>query len=100
MVIDNIIRYTLYLPYETGITDISMIALSAHCNKLRDICISRSYQVTEAVILQLLHRCRKLTRQYVSSCSLSEETWTQLQNNTQNRVSRWYLMVFGSVLKY
>ena len=50
--------------------------------------IRECIQVTETAVLQLLQRCRKLTRLEVSSSSLSEETWTQLDKNTQKRVSR------------
>ena len=46
--------------------------------------IKECTQVTEAVVLQLLQRCRKLTKLEVTSRSLSEETWTQLDKNTQH----------------
>ena len=80
--------HTLYLPYETEITDISILALSEHYPPLQFLVIRNCTQVTEAAVLQLLQRCRKLTRLGVSSSSLSEETWTQLDKNTQKRVSR------------
>ena len=80
--------HTLWLPNETDITDIGILALSEHCPQLRQLTLYNCDQVTEAVVLQLLQRCRKLTRLWVSSSSLSEETWTQLDKNTQKRVSR------------
>ena len=79
----------LNLPYETAITDIGILALSVHCSQLNVLHISNCKKVTEAAVLQLLQRCCKLTRLEVSSSSLSEETWTQLDKNTQKRVSRW-----------
>ena len=81
--------HTLYLPYETAITDIGILALSEHCPQLQELEIYNCHQITEAAVLQLLQRCRKLTRLDVSSSSLSKETWTQLDRNTQKRVSRW-----------
>ena len=80
--------HTLHLPYETDITDIGILALSEHCLQLWLLAISKCEQVTEAAVLQLLQRCHKLTTLYVSSSSLSEDTWTQLDKNTQKRVSR------------
>ena len=79
---------SLYLPYESAITDIGILALSEHCPQLQELDICNCTQVTEAAVLQLLQRCHKLTRLEVSSSSLSEETWTQLDKNTQKRVSR------------
>ena len=79
--------HTLYLPYETAITNIGILALSEHCPQLQWLNIEYCTQVTEAAVLQLLQRCRKLTRLEVSSSSLSEETWTQLDSNAQKRVS-------------
>ena len=81
--------HTLCLPHETDITDIGILALSEHCPQLQRLTIGRCKQVTEASVLLLLQRCRKLTTLEVSSSSLSEETWTQLDSNTQKRVSRW-----------
>ena len=81
--------HTLCLPYVTTITDISILALSEHCTQLQCLEIKNSTQVTEVAVLQLLQSCRKLTRLDVSISSLSEETWTQLDKNTQTRVSRW-----------
>ena len=81
--------HTLYLPYETDITDIGILALSEHCTQLEWLDITHCKQVTEAAALQLLQRRPKLTRLEVSSSSLSEETWTQLDKNTQKRVIRW-----------
>ena len=81
--------HTLYLPKETDITDIGILALSEHCPQLQVLEIYKSHRVTEAAVLQLLQRCRKLTTLEISSSSLSEETWTQLDKNTQKRVSRW-----------
>ena len=80
--------HTLYLPYETDITDTGILALSEHCPQLQEFVICRCHQITETSILQLLQRCRKLTKQYISHSSLSEETWTQLDKNTQKRVIR------------
>ena len=80
--------YTLDLSYETNISDIGILALSEHCPQLQVLSISKCHKVTEAAVLQLLQRCRKLTILVVSSSSLSEETWTQLDKNTQKRVSR------------
>ena len=79
----------LYLSFETNITDIGILALSKHCPQLQELRIKKCYQVTEVAVLQLLQRCRKLTRLVLSSSSLSEDTWTQLDKNTQKRVSRW-----------
>ena len=79
--------HTLYLPYETDITNIGILALSERCPQLQWLNIENCTQVTEAAVLQLLQCCRKLTRLEVSSSSLSEETWTQLDKNTQKRVS-------------
>ena len=79
--------HTLYLPYETDITNIGILALSERCPQLQWLNIENCTQVTEAAVLQLLQCCRKLTRLEVSSSSLSEETWTQLDSNTQKRVS-------------
>ena len=81
---------TLYLPYETDITDTGILALSVHCTQLQELSIYECHKVTEAAVLQLLQCCRKLTRLYVSTRSLSEETWTQLDNNSQKRVRRCY----------
>ena len=81
--------HTLSIPYETEITDIGILALSEHCTQLQWLDIDNCQKVTEAAVLQLLQRCRKLTRLVVSSSSLSEETWTQLDSNTQKRVNRW-----------
>ena len=78
--------HTLYLPFETEITDIGILALSEHCPQLQQLEIYRCNKVTEAAVLQLLQRCHKLTRLEVSSSSLSEETWTQLDKNIQKRV--------------
>ena len=80
--------HTLRLPYDTDITDRGILTLSQHCTQLQSLDICRCRQVTEAAVLQLLQRCRKLTRLVVSSSSLSKETWTQLDKNTQKRVSR------------
>ena len=81
--------HTLDLSYETTITDIGILALSEYCPQLQLLDVSNCTQITEAAVLQLLQRCRKLTRLEVSSSSLSEETWTQLEKNTQKRVSQW-----------
>ena len=78
----------LCLRYETDITDIGILALSEHCPQLWELAISKCEQVTESAVLQLLQRCRKLCILVVSSSSLSEDTWTQLDKNTQKRVSR------------
>ena len=80
--------HTLYLSYETEITDIGILALSEHCPQLQELDMHNSKTITETAVLQLLQRCHKLTRLYVSSSSLSEETWTQLDKNTQKRVNR------------
>ena len=82
--------HTLWLQHQTDITDISILALSENCSQLQCLDIRSGYKVTEAAVLQLLQRCRKLTRIEVSSSSLSEETWTQLDSNIQKRVSRYY----------
>ena len=76
--------HTLYLSDETEITDIGILALSEHCPQLQLLGIQRCKTVTETAVLQLLQHCRKLTSFFVS-----EETWTQLDQNTQKRVSRW-----------
>ena len=81
--------HTLDLSYETDITDTSILALSEHCHQLQWLDVSNCTKVTEAAVLQLLQRCYKLTRLYISSGSLSEETWTQFDKNTQKRVRRW-----------
>ena len=78
--------YTLFLPQETDITDLGIITLSEHCPQLQILGIDKCEQITETVVLQLLQRCRKLTILSVSSSSLSEETWTQLDSNSQKRV--------------
>ena len=80
--------HTFYLPDETDITDISILALSEHCPQLFLLDIRQCHKVTEAAVLQLLQRCRKLTRLWVSSRSLSKETLTKLDSNTQKIVSR------------
>ena len=80
--------HTLSLPYETDITDIGILALSEQCIGLRILSMIDCYQVTEVAVLQLIQRCRKLTRLEVSSRSLSEETWTKLDSNTQKIVRR------------
>ena len=80
--------HSLRLPYETDITDIGILALSEHCQQLQCLKVRNGKQVTEAAVLQLLQRCRKLTSLEVSNSSLSEETWAQLDKNTQKRVSR------------
>ena len=79
---------TLRLYNETNITDIGILALSEHSNQLQELDIGKCHKITEAAVLQLLQRCRKLTELVVSNSSLSEETWTQLDMNTQKRVSR------------
>ena len=81
--------HTLTLPYETNITDTGILALSENCPQLGWLNIRNCHKVTEAAVLQLLQCCRKLTTLEVSSSSLSEETWTQLDKNTQKRVCRW-----------
>ena len=80
--------HTLYLPHETNITDIGVLALSEHCPQLQFLSMHECNQVIEISVLQLLQRCRKLTILEVSSSCLSEETWTQLDKNTQKRVRR------------
>ena len=80
--------HTLRLPNERNFTDIGILALSENCPQLQWLNVRISKQVTEAAVIQLLHRCHKLTRLEVSSSSLSEETWTQLDKNTQKRVIR------------
>ena len=80
--------HTLWLQHETDITDIGILALSEHCHQLQELQVCRSHKVTEIAVLQLLQRSRKLTTLMVSSSSLSEETWTQLDKNTQKRVRR------------
>ena len=80
--------HTLCILYETDITDIGILALSEHCPQLQMLRINECYKVTETAVLQILQRCRKLTTLEVSSSSLSEETWTQLDSNTQMRVRR------------
>ena len=80
--------HTLSLPYETDITDIGILALSEQCIGLRILSMIDCYQVTEVAVLQLIQRCRKLTTLQVSNSSLSEETWTQLDSNTQKIVRR------------
>ena len=79
---------TLHLSHETDITDIGILALSEHCPQLQWLSIHICQQITEAAVLQLLQRCRKLTILDVTSSSLSKETWTQLDRNTQKRVRR------------
>ena len=79
---------TLDLSYETDITDTGILALSEHCPQLQELTINKCHKVTEAAVLQLLQRCHKLTRLVISSSSLSKETWTQLDKNTQKRVRR------------
>ena len=81
--------HSLRLSYETDITDIGILALSEHCTQLQWLDVRKNKHLTEAAVLQLLQRCHKLTTLEVSSSSLSEETWTQLDKNTQKRVSRW-----------
>ena len=80
--------HTLRLPFEKTITDIGILALSEHCPQLQYLSIGNCKQVTEAAVLQLLQCCHKLTRLEVSRSSLSKETWTQLDKNTQKRVRR------------
>ena len=79
---------SLCLPYATNITDTDMLTLSEKCPQLQELEVFRSHNVTEAAVLQLLQRCRKLTSMAVSTSSLSEDTWTQLDSNTQKRVIR------------
>ena len=81
--------HALRLPYETEITVMGILALSEHCLQLQYLSLNKCLKITEAAVLQLLQRCRKLTTLEVSSSSLSEETWTQLDKNTQKRVIRW-----------
>ena len=81
--------HTLYLPYDTIISDKGLLALSEHCPQLQELVIYNCHSVTETAVLQLLQRCRKLSRLEVSSSSLSEKTWTQLERYTKKRVSRW-----------
>ena len=81
--------HTLRLPYDTDISDISILALSEHCTQLQKLSITKCHKITEAAVLQLLQRCRKLARLCISSSSLSEESWTKLDKNTQKRVRRW-----------
>ena len=80
--------HTLYFSNFCNITDIGILALSEHCPQLQELDIVNCSQVSEAAALQLLQRCHKLTILVVSSSSLSEETWTQLDSNTQKRVIR------------
>ena len=80
--------HALKLPFETDITHIGIIALSVHCPQLQWLDVRYCIQVTEAAVLQLLQRCHKLSSLHVSGGSLSKETWTQLDKNKQNRVSR------------
>ena len=80
--------HTLKLPFETDITHVGIIALSEHCPQLQWLDVRYCIQVTEAAVLQLLQRCHKLSSLHVSGGSLSKETWTQLDKNKQNRVSR------------
>ena len=80
--------HTLCLSYETDITDIGILALSEHCPQFQKLELSENVLIAETSILQLLQRCHKLTILNVSSNSLSEETWTQLDSNTQKKVRR------------
>ena len=75
------------LPYETNITDTGILALSDHCPALDVLFINKCQKISEAAVLQLLKRCHNL-RLNVSSSSLSEKTWTQLDKNIQKRVRR------------
>ena len=81
--------HTLCLSDEPDITDTAMLALSNHNTTKKWLCITGSMKVTEAAVLQLLQCCLKLTRLDVSSSSLSEETWAQLDKNTQKQVIRY-----------
>ena len=81
--------HTLYLPYAADISDIGILAFSERCPQLQKLTMNRCHQVTETAVLHLLHRCHKLTRLFVSRSSLSEETWIQLDKNTQKKVSRY-----------
>ena len=81
--------HTLHLPYDTAISDRGILALSEYCPQLQELVINNCHKVTETAVLLLLQRCRKLTRLGISSSSLSEKTWTQLERYTKKRVSRW-----------
>ena len=81
--------HTLRLTYETDITDVGILILSEHCPQLQYLDICDGFKITETAILQLLQRCHKLIKLVVSISSLSEETLTQLDKNTQKRVRRW-----------
>ena len=80
--------HTLCLSDSRNITDIGILALSEHCPQLQELDIYNCHEVTEAAVLQLLQRCHKLHKLLISSRSLSKETWTQLDKNTQKRVRR------------
>ena len=81
--------HILCIPFENDITDIGILALSENCSQLKRLDISHCKQITEVAVLQLLQRCRKITALYVSTSSLSEETWTQLDRYIQKRVVRF-----------
>ena len=80
--------HILYLPQQTNITDTGILALSERCLQLCHLNISNCDSITESAVQKLLQRCCKLTKLEVSICSLSKETWTQLDKNTQKRVTR------------
>ena len=71
--------HTLYLPYETDITDIGILALSKHCPHMQALSIRKCQKISEAAVLQLLQRCRRLKCLYVSMLSLSVEAAAEIK---------------------
>ena len=59
---------------ENNITDSSLLALSEHCPQLYELDIYNCILITEAVVLQLIHNCKKLYILRIPLNYLSEDT--------------------------
>ena len=56
------------------LTDTTIFTLSKHCPKLKTLRIPNSILITEASIVELVHKCSKLSYLYISAHVLSETT--------------------------
>ena len=74
--------HTLYLPYETAITNIGILALSEHCPQLQHLDIGYCTLITDTSILALSKRCRRLTYLNIGTCTdITDNTIVKLFEN-------------------
>ena len=66
------------------LTDTTIFTLSKHCPKLKTLRIPNSILITEASIVELVHKCTQLSHLQISRNTLSEITKQQLVNERNN----------------